>query len=80
MENLKELALDIMEAACETDEVREDLDLDLFEAGLIDSLAAVIVLVELEERTGIKLQPTDMEREDISTVNHFIDFLEKKVG
>ncbi|WP_251391248.1 D-alanine--poly(phosphoribitol) ligase subunit DltC [Mediterraneibacter agrestimuris] len=80
MENLKELALDIMEAACETDEVREDLDLDLFEAGLIDSLAAVVVLVELEERTGIKLQPTDMEREDISTVNHFIDFLEKKVG
>lgn len=79
MENLKELALDIMEAACETDEVREDLDLDLFEAGLIDSLAAVVVLVELEERTGIKLQPTDMEREDISTVNHFIDFLEKKV-
>ena len=69
-----------MEAACETDEVRADLDLDLFEAGLIDSLAAVIVLVELEERTGIKLQPTDMEREDISTVNHFIDFLEKKVG
>ncbi len=80
MENLKELALDIMEAACETDEVREDLDLDLFEAGLIDSLAAVVVLVELEERTGIKLQPTDMEREDISTVNHFIDFLEQKVG
>lgn len=80
MENLKELALDIMEAACETDEVREDLDLDLFEVGLIDSLAAVVVLVELEERTGIKLQPTDMEREDISTVNHFIDFLEKKVG
>lgn len=80
MENLKELALDIMEAACETDEVREDLDLDLFEAGLIDSLAAVVVLVELEERTGIKLQPTDMEREDIRTVNHFIDFLQKKVG
>lgn len=80
MENLKELALDIMEAACETDEVREDLDLDLFEAGLIDSLAAVVVLVELEERTGIKLQPTDMERTDISTVNHFIDFLEKRVG
>lgn len=80
MENLKELALDIMEAACETDEVREHLDLDLFEAGLIDSLAAVVVLVELEERTGIKLQPTDMEREDISTINHFIDFLEKKVG
>ena len=69
-----------MEAACETDEVREDLDLDLFEAGLIDSLASVIVLLELEQRTGVKLQPTDLEREDITTVNNFVKFLEKKVG
>ncbi len=80
MENLQELALDILEAACETDEVREDLDLDLFEAGLIDSLASVIVLLELEQRTGVKLQPTDLEREDITTVNNFVKFLEKKVG
>ncbi len=80
MENLQELALDILEAACETDEVREDPDLDLFEAGLIDSLASVVVLLELEKRTGVKLQPTDLEREDITTVNNFVKFLEKKVG
>lgn len=80
MENLRELALEIFEEACETDEVREDLDLDLFEAGLIDSLATVVILVELEKKTGLKLQPTDIERADVSTVNRFIAFLEKKVG
>ena len=80
MENLKEMALDILEEACETDEVREDLDLDLFEAGLIDSLASVMVLLAIEERTGVKLQPTDIAREDITTVNNFIKFLEEKVN
>ena len=38
MENLKEIALEILEEACETDEVREDEELDLFEAGFLDSL------------------------------------------
>ena len=80
MENLKEMALDILEEACETDEVREDLGLDLFEAGLIDSLASVMVLLAIEERTGVKLQPTDITREDITTVNNFIKFLEEKVN
>lgn len=80
MENLQELALDIMEAACETDEVRDDLDLDLFEAGLLDSLASVAILIELEQKKGVRLQPTDLSKEDINTVNNFIKFLHEKVG
>ena len=79
MENLKELALEILENACETDEIREDLDLDLFEAGLRDSMASVAVLLELEEKCSISLQPTDIDKEDISTVNNFIHFLEKQL-
>jgi D-alanine--poly(phosphoribitol) ligase subunit 2 len=79
MENLKELALEILENACETDEIREDLDLDLFEAGLMDSMASVAVLLELEEKCSISLQPTDIDKEDISTVNNFIHFLEKQL-
>lgn len=80
MENVQELALDILIAACETDEVGEDLDLDLFEAGLMDSLASVSVLLELEERTGVRLQPTDVDKDDIRTVNKFAEFLKGKIG
>ncbi len=77
MENVKELALEILENACETDEIREDPDMDLYEAGLMDSMASVAVLLELEEKCNISLQPTDIDKEDISTVNNFIRFLEK---
>ena len=65
MENLKNIALDIMEEICETDEIREDLDLDLLDAGLIDSLSTINIILLIEEKFGLKLQPTDFTKEDI---------------
>lgn len=74
----KNLALEIMENVCETDEVREDLDMNLFEAGLMDSLSIISLLLEIENKLGIKLQMTDIDRSDIETVNNFEAFLEKR--
>lgn len=68
--------LNILEEVTGTDEIREDLDLDLFEAGLLDSLGIIEVLLKLEEGFSIKLQPTDLERKDMATVNNLISFLE----
>ena len=51
--------------------------MDLYEAGLMDSMASVAVLLELEEKCNISLQPTDIDKADISTVNNFVHFLEK---
>ncbi|MBS4803540.1 MAG: D-alanine--poly(phosphoribitol) ligase subunit DltC [Clostridium sp.] len=68
--------LNILEEVTGTDEIREDLDLDLFEAGLLDSLGIIEVLLKLEEVFSIKLQPTDLERKDMATVNNLISFLE----
>lgn len=76
--NFEDLGLEIMEEICETDEIKEDLDLDLFEAGLIDSLSTINIILSLEEKLGVKLQPTDFEKNDITTVNNFINFLEKR--
>lgn len=69
--------LDIFEEVTGTDEIREDLDLDLFEAGLLDSLGIIEVLLKIEEVFGIKLQPTDLERQDMATANNLVAFLEK---
>ena len=68
--------LDIFEEVTGTDELREDLDLDIFEAGLLDSLGIIEVLLKIEEVFQIKLQPTDLERKDMSTVNNLVSFLE----
>lgn len=68
--------LDIFEDVTGTDEIREDLDLDLFEAGLLDSLGIIEVLLKIEDVFGIKLQPTDLERKDMATVNNLVSFLQ----
>ena len=77
MIDCEKLAFEIMEQVCETDEIREDPDMDLFEIGLVDSLSTINIILLLEEKTGIKLQPTDFERKDITTVNNFKAFLER---
>lgn len=66
---MQETVIEIFEDVLGTDEIREDLDLNLFETELLDSLAIIEVLLEIENRLGIELQPTDLERKDMSTVN-----------
>lgn len=78
MENIKEIALNIIEDTCEIDDIT-DFDLDLYDAGLMDSLSVINIILLIEKKIGIKIQPTDLSRDDISTVNNFISFLERKV-
>ena len=75
---MKEKILDIFIEVTGNDEISEDLDLNLFDAGLLDSLAIIEVLLKIEEKLGIKLQPTDLEREDMSTVNKMTAFLDNR--
>lgn len=76
--NYDDMAVEILEQITELDGLSEDKDLDLFEAGLLDSLAVIEVIVQIEAMTGVKLQPTDFVREDISNVNNLSLFLKTK--
>lgn len=76
--NYDEMAVEILEQITELDGLSEDKDLDLFEAGLLDSLAVIEVIVQIEVMTGVKLQPTDFVREDISSVDNLSAFLRNK--
>ncbi len=78
MENLKEEVISIFEDVTGTDEMRDDNSLDMFEEELLDSLAIIEVLLEIENRLGIKLQPTDLERSDMATVDNMVAFLENR--
>ena len=62
-----------------SDDIAEEKDTDLFEAGLLDSLGIIEVLLKIEEIFGLKLQPTDLEKKDMATVNNLIEFLQSKI-
>ena len=72
-QEITDMILDMLEEVCADSAVREERDIDLFEAGLLDSLGAMEVLVEIESQFGLEIAPTEIAREDMNTVNLIIE-------
>lgn len=64
--------LEMMAEICDDDAVYDERDVDLFQAGLLDSMAAIELLVAIEEEFGVFIAPTAVEREEMNTVNKII--------
>ncbi|EGF88749.1 D-alanine--poly(phosphoribitol) ligase subunit DltC [Gemella sanguinis] len=75
---VKEQVLDMLEEICEDDVVREDLDINMKEEGLMDSLAFVEMLVRIEEIFGLSIAPTEVTYEEIDTPNKVISYIENR--
>jgi len=76
---IKEQILEMLEEICEDEVVREDLDINMKEEGLMDSLAFVELLVRLEE-FGIEVAPTEVTYEEIDTPNKIIKYVSERVA
>lgn len=76
MHNVEESTLDMLEEICADDIIREERDIDLFEAGLLDSMRAIELLVGIESTFGIEIAPTAVEREEMNSVNKIIHQIE----
>lgn len=75
---IKEQVLEILEEICEDEVVREDLDINMKEEGLMDSLAFVEMLVKIEEIFGLSIAPTEVTYEEIDTPNKVISYIENR--
>lgn len=75
---VKEQVLDMLEEICEDDVVREDLDINMKEEGLMDSLAFVEMLVKIEEIFGLSIAPTEVTYEEIDTPNKVVSYIENR--
>ena len=72
---IREQILEMLEEICEDEVVREDLDINLKEEGLMDSLAFVEMLVRIEENFGLSIAPTEVTYEEIDTPNKDISYI-----
>jgi D-alanine--poly(phosphoribitol) ligase, subunit 2 len=75
---IKEQVLEMLEEICEDEVVREDLDINMKEEGLMDSLAFVEMLVKIEEILGLSIAPTEVTYEEIDTPNKVISYIENR--
>ena len=63
---------------CDDEVVREDLDVELFETGLIDSLGFTELLVDIEDRFGVVISPSELEREEMNTPRKIIALIAQR--
>ena len=74
----EKIAREVLTTICDTEEILEAYDLDLIDEGFIDSFAVLNAILEIEKRTDLKLQATDIKKADISSINNLIHFLDAK--
>ncbi|WP_099223252.1 D-alanine--poly(phosphoribitol) ligase subunit DltC [Listeria costaricensis] len=69
--------LEILEEIAETEEVKENTNIRLFDEGLLDSMATVQLLVEVESRLDITVPVSEFDREEWATPEMIIHQLEE---
>ena len=78
-EELSAKMMDLLEDVCGDAEVREHTNEDLFELGLLDSMAAIELLVSIEDEFGVSIAPTEVTREEMNTANKIIEQVAKRL-
>ncbi|EAW7133610.1 D-alanine--poly(phosphoribitol) ligase subunit DltC [Listeria monocytogenes] len=72
----RENVLEILEEITETDEVVQNTNIKLFDEGLLDSMATVQLLIEIEERLDITVPVSEFDRDEWATPEMIITQLE----
>lgn len=72
----RENVLEILEEITETEEVKQNPNIKLFDEGLLDSMATVQLLIEIEEKLEITVPVSEFDREEWATPEMIITELE----
>jgi acyl carrier protein len=57
-----------------------DLDDDIFEQGLVNSMFALQLVMYLEKEFSIKIENDDLQLSNFNTINHIEDFIQRKLA
>jgi D-alanine--poly(phosphoribitol) ligase subunit 2 len=79
-ESLSDKVLQVLASVAETDEVRVNLDLPLYECHLLDSIKTVELIVMIEEEFGLKVSPAEFERESWKTPRRIIADIQRRLN
>ena len=77
---MEEKVLDILEEVCGDEIVRENLDINLLDEHLIDSLDYTEILVMIEEAFGIVMSPSEFTREEMDTPAKIIEQVKARLN
>jgi len=75
----REKVLQVLSSVTETDEVRANLELPLYECQVLDSIKTVELMIRVEEEFGLRISPAEFERETWGTPRRIITDLENRM-
>ena len=76
--SVSETILDELEKVTGTDQVRKDLNLDLFGEKILDSFGTVELIVALSDALRIEVSPGEIDRELWATPQKIITYFEER--
>ena len=77
--SLSEKVLQLLASIAETDEVRRNLDLPLYDYQVLDSMRTVELIVRIEEEFGLEVSPAEFERENWATPRKVIADIQRRL-
>ncbi len=75
-----ERILDLLATVAETDEVRINPDLALYDLQILDSMKTVELIVALSNEMGVEISPAEFERESWATPRKLIADVVNRLG
>ena len=78
-ENIEARIIDLLVDITGEEEIGDYRDDDLFEEDVLDSLGAIELLVKLKDEFGVSIAPTELEREEMNTVNKIIARVQERL-
>lgn len=75
-----EAALDAMKEILGLEELEGQLDLNLWESNLVDSLGFVALISKIEELLEVKINIRDMQTADFRCIRSLVDAVKKQTG
>jgi D-alanine--poly(phosphoribitol) ligase subunit 2 len=75
-----EKILDVLARVAETDEVRTNPDLALYDLQVLDSMKTVELIVALGSEVGVEISPAEFEREAWATPRQLVQDVQNRLA
>lgn len=78
--SIADKVLTVLADITETDEVRQNLDVQLYEQHILDSFKTIELIIGFSETFGIEISPAAFEPEQWATPRKIVAYIEREIG
>lgn len=72
---MEDKVINIIAEICENETIKDNLNIDLIENEILDSLAFITLISRLEEEFDIEIQPTQVKPDTWRSINSIIELV-----